>query len=153
VGTGGLFPVQFLRYLALCIGENQSMKKYKLLYRAIIILFLSSLAACTPKDQAGKTVEQYLNALVNKDVEQMVSLSCSEWEEGAVQQADSFQAVKTQLEDLSCKETGIEGDFSLVTCSGSLVATYDAEEQVFPLDRQLYLVTNNDGDWCIGGTR
>jgi hypothetical protein len=129
------------------------MKIKRQLHLTFILFVLLSLVACSPKDQAGKTVEQYLNALVNKDVEQMVSLSCSEWEEGAIQQADSFQAVKTQLEDLSCKETGTEGDFSLVTCSGSLVATYDAEEQVFPLDRQMYLVKSNGGDWCIGGTR
>jgi hypothetical protein len=129
------------------------MKINKLLYLIILIFILSSLVACSPKDQAGKTVEQYLTALVNKDVEQMVSLSCSEWEEGAIQQADSFQAVKTRLEELSCKETGIDGDYSLVTCSGSLIATYDAEEQNFPLDRQIYQVKDNAGDWCISGTR
>jgi hypothetical protein len=129
------------------------MKINRLLYLTIVLFFLVSLVACSSVDQAGKTVEQYLNALVNKDVEQMVSLSCSEWEESAIQQADSFQAVKTQLKDLSCKETGTESDISLVICGGSIVATYDAEEQVFPLDRQTYLVKNNDGEWCINGTR
>jgi hypothetical protein len=128
------------------------MKKRRLIIMTAIIGMLT-ITACSMKDQAGKTVELYLTALVNKDVEQMISLSCSEWEEGAIQQVDSFQAVKIRLEDLSCKETGTDGDYSLVTCSGSLVATYDAEEQIFPLDRQAYQVKPSDGDWLVCGIK
>jgi hypothetical protein len=65
-----------------------------------LILFMSLLAvivlaACSSNSDApARAVEGYLNTLVAKDADRLPSLVCGDWEEDALIELDSFQAVR-----------------------------------------------------------
>jgi hypothetical protein len=112
------------------------------------------LAACASNtDAPAKAVESYLNALVNKEADKLPTLVCGDWEEDALIELDSFQAVTAKLEDLSCAQTGTDGDTSLVVCNGNIVATYNNEDQKLDLSVRTYQVVEQGGDWLVCGTR
>lgn len=113
------------------------------------------LVACTAaSDNAPvNAVEEYLNALVEKDADRISTLVCGEWEEDALIELDSFQAVETRLEGVACQQTGTDGDMALVLCNGSIIATYDNEDQELDLSVRTYQVVQEGGDWLVCGTR
>ena len=119
-----------------------------------ILLALIILAACASNNDAPvKAVESYLNALVNKEADKLPTLVCGEWEEDALIELDSFQAVTARLENLSCSQTGTDGDTVLVLCTGNIVATYNDEDQQLDLSTRTYQVVQQSGDWLVCGTR
>ena len=130
------------------------MRKFFLLLIVVLLASLA-LAACASKkeDAPAKAVEDYLNALVAKDSDRLTTLSCSDWEDDALLELDSFQAVTTKLDGLACQQTGTDGDTSLVLCKGKIVATYNNEDQELDLSVRTYQVMQQDGDWLVCGTR
>jgi hypothetical protein len=121
-----------------------------------ITIAASSLAACSAAGNSSapaKAVEDYLNALVEKDADRLSTLVCGEWEEDALIELDSFQAVTTRLEGLACEQTGTEGETALVLCNGKIIATYTNEDQEIDLSTRTYEVTQEGGDWLVCGTR
>ena len=119
-----------------------------------LLLAAIILAACTTNSDAPvKAVENYLNALVNKEADKLPTLVCGDWEEDALIELDSFQAVTARLEDLSCSQTGTDGDTTLVLCTGNIVATYNDEDQQLDLSTRTYQVVQQSGDWLVCGTR
>ena len=123
----------------------------------ILIPILSTLllTACASKNSNGptKAVEDYLNALVAKDENRLPTLVCGDWEEDALIELDSLQAVTARLDNVACTQTGTDGDTALVKCSGKLVATYNNEDQELDLSVRTYQVVQQDGDWLVCGTR
>jgi hypothetical protein len=112
------------------------------------------LAACTSNTDAPvQAVQNYLNALVNKDADRLPSLVCSDWEEDALIELDSFQAVTARLEDVACSQSGTDGDTALVLCTGNIIATYNNEDQKLDLSTRTYQVIEQGGDWLVCGTR
>ncbi len=129
------------------------MRKYLLLF-IVSVLALPLLAACASESDApAKAVEAYWNAIVAKDAERLPTLVCGKWEEDALTVLDSLQAVSARLENMSCKQTGTDGDTALVNCTGNLVATYNNEDQQIDLSVFTYEVTQEGGDWLVCGTR
>lgn len=124
-----------------------------------LILFISLLAvlvlaACSSNSDApARAVEGYLNALVAKDADRLPTLVCGDWEEEALIELDSFQAVEARLEDMACQQTGTDGDTALVDCTGSIIATYNDEDQELDLSVRTYQVIQEGGDWLVCGTR
>jgi len=119
-----------------------------------LLLAATLLAACASNDDAPvKAVENYLNALVNKEADVLPTLVCGDWEEDALIELDSFQAVTARLEELSCSQTGTDGDTALVLCTGNIVATYNNEDQKLDLSTRTYQVVEQGGDWLVCGTR
>jgi len=126
----------------------------KLILPFIFILTIIILAACASNTDAPvKAVENYLNALVNKEADKLPTLVCGDWETDAMIELDSFQAVTARLENLSCSQTGTDGDTSLVLCTGDIVATYNNEDQKLDLSTRTYQVVEQGGDWLVCGTR
>lgn len=113
------------------------------------------LAACggalSNNSSPEKVVEAYLTALVNKDNNTLSTLSCSDWESNALMELDSLQAVEVRLEGLTCSDSGSSGEFSLVKCQGSLVATYNGEDQNIDLSSRNYRVIDQDGEFLVCG--
>jgi hypothetical protein len=122
----------------------------------IFFLILSGiiLTACASnKDSPVQAVENYLKALVNKEADKLPTLVCGEWEQDALMEIDSFQAVTARLENLSCSNTGADGATTLVLCSGNIIATYNNEDQQLDLSVRTYQVVQQGGDWFVCGTR
>ena len=130
------------------------MRKLFLTVFVIIIVTLSLTACASSKDNGPtKAVEDYLNALVAKDEDRLTTLSCGEWEDDALLELDSFQAVTARLEDVACEETGTDGDTALVLCKGRITATYNNEDQELDLSVRTYQVVQEGGEWLVCGVR
>ena len=112
------------------------------------------LAACTSSSDApARAVEEYLNTLVAKDADRLPTLVCGDWEDDALIELDSFQAVEARLEAMACQQTGTDGETALVDCTGSIIATYNDEDQELDLSVRTYQVVQEGGDWLVCGTR
>ena len=130
------------------------MRKFFLIVIVVIVanLFLSACASKS-NNAPAKAVEDYLNALVAKDSDRLTTLSCSDWEDDALLELDSFQAVTTKLDGLACTQTGTDGDTALVLCQGKIIATYNNEDQELDLSVRTYQVVQEGGDWLVCGAR
>jgi len=120
----------------------------------ISLLFSLLMAGCNGKSASGDSpsaVEAYLQALVARDANKMMNVSCAAWEPQAKIEYDSFAAVKLTMKDLTCKETGKDGSASLVSCSGSIIANYGAEDLPIDIGGRTYRVVEERGDWRVCG--
>jgi hypothetical protein len=136
-------PEVFVRKLALTI--------FSIL---LITLFLTACSSNNNNSSApAKAVEEYLNALVAKDENRLPTLVCSDWEDQALIELDSFQAVTPRLEGAACEQSGSDGDTALVKCSGKIIATYNNEDQELDLSTRTYQVVQQGGNWLVCGTR
>jgi hypothetical protein len=127
--------------------------KKPLMIIGLALLLLLLLAACSAQSGSGPTraVEAYLQALVSKNAAKIVTLSCASWESDAQMEVDSMTAVTAKLEGLSCQDAGKDGDSSLVTCKGKIVATYNNENQDIPLEGRNYKVSQESNEWRVCG--
>jgi hypothetical protein len=136
---------------------NKLEEPVRKLFLILILVMIANivLAACASRsnDAPAKTVEDYLNALVAKDQDRLTTLSCSDWEDDALLELDSFQAVDAKLDGLACAQTGTDGDTALVLCKGKIIMTYNNEDQDLNLDTRTYEVVQEDGNWLVCGTR
>lgn len=116
-----------------------------------IFLITSCGGKTTSLKSPENAVESYLNALVNKDSNTLSTLSCADWEANALMEYDSLQAVTVRLDGLACIKTGDEGNYSLVNCSGKIIATYNGEDQNIELSPRIYKVVNQNGEYLVCG--
>lgn len=119
----------------------------------ILAVLLSACGSAASSDPAARAVETYLQMLVVKDSNRLASLSCAAWESTAIMELDSLQAVETRLEGLACRTTGADGGTTLVTCDGTIVATYDTEDQELDLSVRTYHVVKEGGEYLVCGYR
>ncbi len=129
------------------------MRKLSLILFILLANILLTACASSNSDAPAKAVETYLNTLVAKDDQRLPTLVCGDWEEDAMIELDSFQAVTARLQDVSCKQTGTDGDTALVNCTGKIITTYNNEDQELDLSTRTYQVTQQGGDWLVCGTR
>jgi hypothetical protein len=123
------------------------------LWLTIILGLLIAGCAGSQTNTAPATTQAYINALVSKDATMLTSLSCAAWEADAKTELDSFGAVTARLEDLSCKEAGKDGNFTLVACTGKIIANYNGEDQTINLADRTYKMVQEGGDWRMCGYR
>ena len=123
---------------------------YLLFLAALLAAFL--LSACGASNEgAAKAVEAYYQAVVAKNADKAASLACADWEMNAQMDVDSFQAVDAELKNFSCKVSGTDGDYTLVTCEGEISMSYNGEAQSLDLSAQTYQVIRQGGDWLFCG--
>ena len=128
-------------------------KVFPFMLALMMTTFILTACASGREDAPVRAVENYLNALVEKDADRLSTLSCGEWEEDALLELDSFQAVDVRLEGMACEQTGTDGATALVLCSGNIIATYDNEDQELDLSTRTYQVVQEGGDWLVCGAR
>jgi len=143
---------------AASLKQFQPAGKTSTLFRILLIslcfcLFLAACGSGAKTNTPAAAVEAYLNALVTKDANRLVNLSCTNWEAQAKQELDSFAAVQPSLKDLACQESSKEGNTSLVKCSGKIVANYNGEDVDIKLDDRLFQATDEGGEWRMCGYR
>ena len=123
----------------------------KFLFILLLASILLTACASSASDAPAKAVEDYLNALVAKDAGRLPTLVCGDWEEDALIELDSLQAVNARLDSVSCSQNGPDGNFALVDCTGSIVLTYNNEDQNLDLSLVTYQVVEESGAWLVCG--
>ena len=96
-------------------------------------------------------VQNYLQAVVTKNVDKVSTLSCKDWEQQAIQEVDSLQAVKAELSGLACTQSSADASGALVKCQGKILITYNTEQQELDLSLRTYKVVQSGGDWLVCG--
>jgi hypothetical protein len=127
------------------------MKKMSVFITLLPILFV--LVGCSSDDGAAVGVLSYFQALASKDANQLSQSSCGSWESQALTELESFGAVEVNLQDAACKNAGDEGDYTLVSCTGKIIANYGNEVLEINLADRIYLAANEGGDWRMCGYR
>jgi hypothetical protein len=128
------------------------MRRSSRLRWTLLAFSLLILAACSGGGgTSAGAVQGYLEALVAGDPVQVINLSCADWETQASIEAASFESVEVSLEDIACQESGADGEAALVTCSGTIHAVYNGEQQDLPLEGRTYRAIQEDGEWKMCG--
>jgi hypothetical protein len=122
-------------------------KTFLFLITFCIILVASGCAASDPAD----AVKAYWQAIIAKDDARVSSLSCAAYEPEALTTLESFRTVEAKLNDLACTSGKISGDTAAVTCTGSIVASYGAENLSIDLAERAYTAKKEAGDWRMCG--
>ena len=76
----------------------------------------------------------------------MIGLSCSDWEAQARLEFDSFAAVEVKLEEVDCQEGEQVGEYTLINCTGRIVASYGAEDLIIDLPERAFRVVHQGGE-------
>ena len=131
------------------------MIKPRNLYQIIFILIISIMLTGCSSDNGDPTaaIEAYIQALSDRDTNRVSNLSCADWEQNALVEADSFTSVGSSVENLACREEGKEGSDSIISCTGTLVLDYNGEAQQIDLSRRTYIARLEDGEWRMCGYR
>jgi hypothetical protein len=119
----------------------------------LIAIISTGCSGAGDSDPAARAVERYLQGLAGRDLNQMISSACSAWEAQARQEYDSFSAVSLELNELSCKSSGQEQAYTLVDCTGSIIANYGDEDLEIDVADQTFQVLQEGGDWRVCGYR
>jgi len=112
---------------------------------SILIVFVFVLSACSSGSGAdpSDTVEKYLQAKADANVNTIGQLLCSEMEGVLERESRTFESVSgVHIEGMACEQVG---ESQVVTCQGKIVATYGTEDTEFPLAS--YRVVEEDGEW------
>ena len=117
----------------------------------LIAVFFTGCSGASNSDPAARTVERYLQSLAGRDLNQMITNACTAWEAQARQEYDSFAAVSLELNEVSCKSTGQEQAYTLVDCTGSIIANYGDEDLQIDVAAQTFRVIQEGGDWRVCG--
>jgi hypothetical protein len=114
-----------------------------------------ALAACggggATSGSASQTVQSYLQARVQGELDKMINLSCAEWEAQARVEATSFKSMKATLDGVSCKDAGTDGKFTLVSCQGKILTSYNGESREWSVAEHQFKVVQDRGEWRMCG--
>ena len=154
IGIGALRL--FLIILSDCGG---SFLRNVMTFRKVGFIFgcvLLVLAGCSSNQPAVNSpavqaLENYLKALADKNETAYSQLICPDWEMDAFLEFDAYQGVKTSLSELSCRQTGEQDSFTLVTCQGMLTLSYGNEIQELDLSNRIYRLSLKNEVWQVCG--
>jgi hypothetical protein len=134
-----------------------SMKKWTVIVVFVLGLLLSACGAETSAPAAAnptpavQALQTYLQALVDKDEDTLVRLTCADWELKALLEFDAFGGVETSLDGLSCEQVSSGDGSATVVCQGKILASYQNEVQEFDLGSRNYQMVEQSGDWLVCG--
>ena len=112
---------------------------------ALLLFVMFFVAACSSSSGAdpAQTVEKYMQAKADADADTISQLLCSEMENVLERESHTFESVSgVHIEGMACQQVG---ESQVVTCQGTIVATYGTEDTEFPLAS--YRVVEEDGEW------
>lgn len=126
-------------------------RQFTTIFVLIGIAIILLTACASDVDAPAQAVQQYYQALADKDQDRLVSLTCADFETMALLEFDSFVSVETTLTDFACQTISQEGEVAQVSCTGAISATYQGEVQEFPLSGQTFLAIQQGGEWLMCG--
>ncbi len=128
---------------------------FLLIFIPLIVIHTALLSACTnvsPGQAAAAAVQSYWQAMVDRDLNKVVELSCADWEAQARTEFNSFSAVKLKLENVACQAPAdASGQSIKVTCTGAIIANYGAEDLTIDIANRAYNTVNEGGEWRMCG--
>ncbi|MGB9669031.1 MAG: nuclear transport factor 2 family protein [Anaerolineales bacterium] len=122
--------------------------------RILFVLFSVVVLAygCSTNNQApAMVVQDYYQALVNKNINGMLARVCADWEPNARNDYQSFAAVTAQLQELQCQVQSLDGNSAIVNCKGKIEANYGNEVLEIDLSKFTYKLIHENGDWRLCG--
>jgi PBP1b-binding outer membrane lipoprotein LpoB len=123
----------------------------KMAYILVVVVLTIFVTSCSSDQPSVQVVNAYLQAVVDQDDVALQKLVCEEWQFDAMMEMDSFLAVSPQLEDVSCSVVDETEGSQTVNCTGSILATYNEEEQKIDLSLRNYIVNEISGEWLVCG--
>lgn len=127
--------------------------KYWRLLGLFVFFFVFMVTACAEEAESADpadTIETYIKARIEGNADKMRAVSCADWENQALIQADSFKALNPEIEGMVCRRLDRrEGEFTLVGCEGKIVTTYNGETREWPLGT--YRLIQEDEEWKMCG--
>lgn len=128
------------------------MRRISLVLSLLFVLLI--LSGCADESSPTDAIESYLKAQVAGNADDLVKLSCAEWEAEAKTTAASFQSVDAKIDGLKCTENGSDGDYKLITCEGIIVIQYRGED---PRSQNVpdltYRAIKENNEWKMCGTK
>ena len=118
---------------------------------AACMLAAAACGTAPPVDQARAAVESYLQARVAGNAEQMIALSCSDWEAKARIEASTFQSMKAELEGVTCTIESPTSSEAMVRCTGRIVTSYNGESREWRMDERAFRTVLENGEWRMCG--
>ena len=88
---------------------------------------------------------------MQSDLNQMINLSCAEWEAQARVEATSFKSMQASLDGVTCKDAGADGKYTLVSCQGKIITSYNGESRDWSVAERQFKVVQDGGDWHMCG--
>jgi hypothetical protein len=130
-------------------------RHYRTIYLVFVVFIYAVLLVSCKNGQNGatKAIGAYIQALSNRDSVKISNLSCSDWEQKALLEVDSLTAVGSKVVDLSCTQSGQNGNDTYVSCTGTLSLDYNGEAQQIDLSTRTYIARQEDGEWRMCGYR
>ena len=128
--------------------------KFVYVLGVLFLVYAGVLSACSSAGSvtdAASAIDAYNHALVYTNANQLTNLSCKAWEAEAQNELASFTAVTAQIENSKCQVSGKDGDYTLVACTGKIVANYNGENQEIDLSQRIYKAIQEDGQWRMCG--
>jgi hypothetical protein len=108
-----------------------------------MLLPLFAIACSSSGSDPAQTVEAYMQAKADANASTISQLLCSEMEGVLERESRTFESVSgVHIDGMSCQQVG---DSQVVTCEGTIIATYGTEDTEFPLAS--YRVVEEDGEW------
>ncbi len=121
-------------------------------FSAVALLACTGGAAgSTAVGSAPQAVQDYLQARVQSDLDKMINLSCPDWEAQARVEAASFKSMKATLDGVSCQNSGTSGPYTLVSCKGKIVTSYNGESRDWSISDHAFRVIQDHGEWRMCG--
>ena len=115
----------------------------KLIVVLMLIMLLAAACSSSSGSDPAKIVEKYMQAKADADADTIRQLLCSEMEYVFERESRTFESVTgVHIEGMSCQQAG---DSQVVSCQGTIIATYGTEDTEFPLAS--YRVVEEDGEW------
>lgn len=117
----------------------------------IFLLLGLLISACSQQPPAVQAVETYFTAIVEQNDAIIPQIVCEEWQFDAYLEMDSYLAVNPVLEDLTCDIVSEDDNSAVVNCRGSIVATYNEEQQKIDLSHRNITVRKEANEWLVCG--
>ena len=117
-----------------------------------LIFFSVLITSCSSNQNSqAKLVENYYQALMDKNLNLMLAQVCPSWEEQARTDYQSFAAVSAQLKDMHCTVQSLQENSATVKCQGKIEADYGNEILEIDLSKFVFKIIQENGDWRLCG--
>ncbi|HRE47223.1 MAG TPA: hypothetical protein PLD47_05810 [Aggregatilineales bacterium] len=126
----------------------------------VVLALMLILAACNNANSTSPTeaspaaaIENFLRTRTGGDENAILPLVCKAREQEGRDTAASFKPMQAEITGLSCTTGAVDGEFTLVSCTGSMTTTYAGESRTLDLGARQYKALQENGVWTYCGMK